>query len=111
MDRVNEYGQLIQKTLDYYAQIPYSHGDIKSHVIADWINHHFMLVIIGWDGKYRVHGMITHAQIIEGKIWIHRDGIEDGITEKLLEAGVPKSDIVLGFHPPDIRPHTGFAIA
>ncbi|HMB28005.1 MAG TPA: element excision factor XisI family protein [Blastocatellia bacterium] len=27
------------------------------------------------------------------------------------EAGVPRSDIVLGFQPPDVRPLTGYAIA
>ncbi|NET84945.1 MAG: XisI protein [Moorea sp. SIO1F2] len=89
----------------------YSHGDIQSYAIADCLNNHFMLMVVGWDGKRRVHGCITHVQIIDGKIWIQRDGIEDGITEELVAAGVPKSDIVLGFHPPDVRPHTGYAIA
>ncbi len=56
-------------------------------------------------------GCITHVQIIEGKIWIQRDGIEDGITEELVAAGIPKSDIVLGFQPPEVRPYTGYAIA
>jgi hypothetical protein len=28
----------------------------------------------------------------------------------LLAAGVPKSDIVLAFHPPEIRQHTDFAV-
>ncbi|NEQ88781.1 MAG: XisI protein [Moorea sp. SIO2I5] len=89
----------------------YSHGDIQSYAIADSLNNHFMLMVVGWDGKRRVHGCITHVQIIDGKIWIQRDGIEDGITEELVAAGVPKSDIVLGFHPPEVRPHTGYAFA
>ncbi|NER38857.1 MAG: XisI protein [Oscillatoria sp. SIO1A7] len=111
MDRVNEYGQLVQSILERYARIPYSHGDIQSYAIADWQKNHFILMIVGWDGKRRVNGCITHVQIIDGKIWIQRDGIEDGITDELVEAGVPKSDIVLGFQPPDVRPHTGYAIA
>ncbi|WP_324706980.1 element excision factor XisI family protein [Lyngbya sp. CCY1209] len=32
-------------------------------------------------------------------------------TAEVPEAGIPKSDIVLGFQPPEIRPHTGYAIA
>lgn len=111
MDRVNEYGQLIQNILDRYARITCSDGQFQSYAIADAEKNHFMLIVVGWDGKRRVHGCITHVQIIDGKIWIQRDGIEDGITEELVEAGVPKSDIVLGFHPPDVRPHTGYAIA
>ena len=111
MDRVEKYRHLVREILERYARIPYSHGDIQSHVIVDAPQDHFILTIVGWDGQQRVHGCITHVQIMDGKIWIQRDGIEDGITEELVEAGVPKSDIVLGFHPPQIRPHTGYAIA
>ena len=50
-------------------------------------------------------------QIIDDKIWIQRDGIEDGITDELVEAGISKGEIVLGFQPPNVRPHTGYAIA
>ena len=111
MDRVDEYAKLIREILEGHAKIGYSHGDIQSYAIADSHQTHFMLIIVGWDGERRVHGCITHVQIIDGKIWIQRDGIEDGITEELVEAGVPKSDIVLGFHPPYVRPHTGYAIS
>ena len=58
----------------------------------------------------RNHGCIIHLEIINGKIWIQRDGTEDGIATDLLAAGVPKSDIVLAFHPPEIRQHTDFAV-
>ena len=58
----------------------------------------------------RNHGCIVHLEIINGKIWIQRDGTEDGIAADLLAAGVPKSDIVLAFHPPEIRQHTDFAV-
>lgn len=45
-----------------------------------------------------------------GKLWIQHDGTEDGIANRLVELGVPKSDIVLAFHPPYKRPYTDFAI-
>ncbi|USR93219.1 XisI protein [Phormidium yuhuli AB48] len=44
------------------------------------------------------------------KVWIHQDGLEDGIADELLNAGIPQDKIVLGFHHPDLRPYTGFAI-
>ena len=61
----------------------------------------------GWHGKQRLHGSIVHAEIKDGKIWIHYDGI----TDDLVAAGVPKDHIVLAFHPPYVRPHTDYAIA
>jgi XisI protein len=48
--------------------------------------------------------------VIGDKIWIHRDGLEDGIANELVKAGIPKTQIVLGFHPPNIRPYTEFAV-
>jgi hypothetical protein len=54
---------------------------------------------------------LVHLDIIDGKIWVQRDETEDGVTHELVGAGVPKHDIVLGFHPADVRPHTGYAIA
>ncbi|NJR63514.1 MAG: hypothetical protein HC769_34890 [Cyanobacteria bacterium CRU_2_1] len=44
---------------------------------------------------HRVHGCVVHAEIRNDKIWIHYDGIEDGITGELVAAGVPKNHIVL----------------
>jgi len=67
------------------------------------------LLTVGWNDIRRVHGVSVHLEIIGGKIWIQRDGAENGIAHDLEKAGVPKSDIVLGFHPPDVRPFTEYA--
>ncbi len=45
------------------------------------------------------------------KFWIEKDGTENGIATDLLEADVPKEDIVLAFHPPEMRSFTEFAVA
>ncbi|MEZ4861109.1 MAG: element excision factor XisI family protein [Caldilineaceae bacterium] len=45
------------------------------------------------------------------KFYIEVDGTEQGIATDLLEAGVPKEDIVLAFHHPAMRPYTEFAVA
>ena len=50
-----------------------------------------------------------HISIKDGKIWIERDFTEEGIPHQLVELGVPKSDIVLGFRSPYVRQFTGFA--
>ncbi|MEB3343540.1 element excision factor XisI family protein [Okeania sp.] len=46
------------------------------------------------EGHKMVHGCILHLEIIDDKIWIHGDGMEDGIAGELLAAGVPKDKIV-----------------
>ena len=47
---------------------------------------------------------------IDDKIWIQRDGIEEGMATDLLNAGIPKDKIVLAFQPEYIRPLTEFAV-
>jgi XisI protein len=51
------------------------------------------------------------VDIINDKIWIHCDDTEDGVATELVAAGIPASDIVLAFHPADVRSYTGYAIA
>ena len=110
MVNLEEYPKIIQSVLEHYANIPFHYGTVKNSVVIDQNQEHFMLIISGWEEKKRIHGCITHVQIIDDKIWIQRDGIEDGITDELVAAGIPKTQIVLAFHPPNIRPHTGYAV-
>jgi hypothetical protein len=56
-----------------------------------------------------VYGTIIHVDIRDGKIWIQRDFTEEGVASELVDLGVPKTDIVLGFKPPYMRQVTGFA--
>ena len=111
MDNLERYRQIIKKILTEYAKIPYSYGEINQQVIIDKEENNFLLFDTGWQNQKRIHGCVVHIEIINDKIWIQRDGIEDGITRELLEAGIPKDKIVLAFHPPNIRQHTEFAIS
>lgn len=111
MDRVDEFRDILERILDKHHRIPFSHGEIESRFIIDRDRNNFVLMNVGWDGKRRIHGCVVHVEIINGKIWIYRDGIEDGITDELVTAGVPKDKIVLAFHSPEVRKYTGYAIA
>jgi hypothetical protein len=68
-------------------------------------------MLVGWENDKRVHGCLVHMDIIDGKIWIQRDGTEDGMALDLVRAGIPKQEIVLAFHPPHRRPYTEYAAA
>lgn len=110
MDKLDEYRDLIYKILSYYASIPYTYGEIKTYVIVDKERNHFLMMHEGWEGIKRIHGAIVHVEILDGKIWIHYDGIEDGITDELVAGGVPKDHIVLAFYSLHQRQHTGYAV-
>jgi hypothetical protein len=67
------------------------------------------LIHVGWENEERVYGCVVHVDIKNGKIWVQRDLTEEGIANQLVELGVPKTDIVLGFRTPYVRQFTGFA--
>jgi len=71
----------------------------------------YMLVDAGWDRTGRVHAVVAHLRIKEGKVWIEQDGLEYGIAQELVELGIPPSDIVLGYFRPARRAITEYAVA
>ena len=111
MDTVDKYREKIKSILADYVSVPYSIGDIESKLIISDDEKNYLVMTSGWQNKKRVHGCIVHLEIIDNKIWIHRDGTEHGIANDLVDTGIPKNNIVLGFHPANIRPYTEFAVS
>lgn len=66
--------------------------------------------ISDWHGQQRVHASIVHLDIRDGKFWLQHDGTNRPVADELEDAGVPREDIVLAFHPVEIRPLTGYAV-
>jgi len=97
--------------LTEYTKIPYAHGDIQFETVFDRESDRYLLMILGRENERRVHGCMIHIDIINGKLWIQRDGTENGIANELVRSGVPKDHIVLGFRSSEIRKHSGFAAA
>ena len=111
METLDRYRSIIENILREYAQTPYAYGDIRTEAVFDRINDRYLLINVGWDMGRRVHASLVHIDIINGKVWIQRDGTEQGIANDLVDAGIPKDRIVLGFRPADVRPFTEFAVA
>jgi hypothetical protein len=57
-----------------------------------------------------VHHTVIHIDIVDHKLWIQWDETEEGIATDLVAAGVPHTDIVLGFRHPAVRVYTEFAV-
>lgn len=111
MDPVTDDREIIRRVLRPYAATRYAYGDIHNETIFDEENARYLVVSQGRMGKKRVHGCLLHVEIIDGKIWIQRDGTEDGVADDLVEAGIPRSRIVLGFWDPEARKLGDFAAA
>ena len=111
MDTVDTYRQIIENVLTEYVQLQYAYGEIQNETIFDRNTDRYLVMSVGWQNVRRIHGCLIHVDIINGKVWIQRDGTEHGIAEELVAAGIPKDRIVLGFHSPEVRQHTEYAVA
>ena len=112
MEKIERYREIIRAALLPLESRQYSGRDVQNEAVFDTEHDRYLVMSVGWEGRIRrIHGCLLHLDIINGKIWIQRDGTEDGIAYELEEAGVPKSDIVPAFHSEGVRPHTGYAVA
>ncbi len=111
MDKLGKYRKTVEKIINEYAAIPYAYGEIESRTMFDREKDSYMLYSVGWNSRGRIHGINIHIDIINDKIYIQHDGTEDGIADDLEAAGVPKTDIVLAFHAPELRKYTEYAVA
>lgn len=111
MDQLNLGREVVERVLCGLAAEGYSYGQLTDQVVFDRERDHYLLITQGWDGPRRVHHVLVHLQLIEGKIWVQQDGTERGVALDLIDAGIPKDRIVLGFKSPELRQHTGFAVA
>lgn len=109
MDSLDTWRDTIERILTAHTVVPYANARAQTQAVFDRTRDSYLLVDVGWRGSERLHGALVHVDIIDGRIWVQYDGTEYGIANELVEAGVPRDHIVLGFKPPAVRPHTGFA--
>lgn len=112
MEKIKKYRKIIQEILEEYSKIkPANLPDIENQLVFDEKRNVYQLLRIGFENRRRVYYIVFQLDIKEGKIWIQQDTTDVPIAQRLLDAGVPKNDIVLGFHAPYKRSLSGFAVA
>jgi XisI protein len=85
--------------------------EIESQIITDTEHDHYQITQVGWKNKRRVYGCILHLDIKDNKIWIQHNGTEIDIAQELMQMGISKEQIVLGFQSPYKRQYSEFAVA
>lgn len=108
MDTRLNYNQIAKTVLTEYAEV-YARSGGRLYPVFDEEHHSYLLLKREWQGKKYLHSAIIHLDVIDGKIWVQQDHTEEGIATTLLDYGVPRDDIVLGFRAPNLRQYTEFA--
>ena len=93
-----DYQEIIEWVLTPYAERRYSGEDITNEAVFNQERGRLIVASVGWQGYRRVQQNLLHIDPVGDKVWIQRDGTEDGIPGELQEAGIPNCQIVLAFH-------------
>ncbi len=112
MDRLEHYREIVQEVLTEYHQINQKSGSTTESALAfDELHDQYLLLLMGWHKDERIKSVMIHISLKNEKIWIEEDWTEEGIATDLLQKGIPRENIVLAFHPPNVRQYTEFAIS
>jgi XisI protein len=114
MEKLNQYRQILKDVLTNYTTDTSGYPqpkDVETQLIFDSQNDHYQVLRVGWRNRAQVFLVIFHFDIKEGKIWLQQNVSDYDIIGDLEAKGIPKSDIVLAFHSPQMRPFTGYAVA
>jgi hypothetical protein len=113
MDKLEQYQGLIKRQINCYVDAFNEETSASSQEMAvfDDERGHYQWLTVGWENGQRAFYTNIYIRLQQGKIWIERDTTEDGIANELLRQGVPREDIVLAFHAPEVRKYTDFAAA
>ena len=104
MDRLDRYRKIVRDLVEEFASYKPSNGQIETEAIVDPVKDHYEVMNVGWEGTRRVHGSVIHIDIIGDKVWLQHNGTDRLIADEMVEAGIPRDHIVLGFHPAEHPP-------
>jgi hypothetical protein len=110
VDKLELYRSIVTEILTKYSQYKPSYGQVEIEQIFDRDRDRYQLLAIGWNQQQRIYGTTIHLDIQDERIWIQQNTTEFDLASDLVEMGVPKQDIVIGFHTPKMRQLTGFAV-
>ncbi len=113
MEKVNVYKKIVRSVVEAIASISPSTEEIETQLIMDDERGHYLLFAVGWERSNWIYATFVHIDVkMDGKVWLQHDGTDLRIAEMLIEKGIPKNEIVIGFQAPHARKlMEGFAIA
>lgn len=89
----------VKQVISQYARLTPSHGQIRLDTVFDETQDRYALMQTGWNQGCRVRGNLIYITVQNDRIYLEYDGMEQGITQDLLDLGVPSEQIVLAFLP------------
>ena len=107
MDKIEKYKKIVRKIVEeVVAMSPEIEDGIENQLITDDEHGHYIYFGVGWetDTNNWFYATFIHIDVKpNGRVWLQHDGTDLRIANQLIERGIPKNDIVIGFQPPYVR--------
>ena len=104
VDKLNSYRRILQQVIEMHAAMPGEPAEVESIPICDSVHDNYLLMDVNPSSKGSAAHIVVHLRLKDGKVRVERDGIEYGIAEDLIEAGIAKEDIAYTFYGRDLIP-------
>ena len=98
----------LQSSYQLYCIVQESLTNIHKHAQADRVTIESTIVTRGTILEICDNG--KGFDLKDDRIWIQQNNTDVDVALELVAMGVPKSDIILGLHPPYKRPYTGYGV-
>ena len=112
MEKLATYQKVLGDIIESYAAGKKSlTPEVEWQAIIDHNHGQYQLLSVGWHKSRYVFSVAFHFSLKAGKVWIMQNNTDRMIADELVEKGIAKHDIVLGFVPASAREASGFAVS
>ncbi len=99
MDKSIKYANILTQVLRQESAIQPRLQNLKISSVCDRESGHFLIIMTGWQKESWVDTILFHARLVNDKIIIEDDNIEEGLTNILIRAGIDSQDIITEVEP------------
>ncbi|MFN8354652.1 MAG: element excision factor XisI family protein [Spirosomataceae bacterium] len=113
MEKIARYQTIVKERLQKFVHQGDSYP-VKEYEIFDDQHGHYQIVRVGWTPKNKfVLEIVIYIQVRtdDGKVWIWANWTEHDLATELIQAGIDKTEIVLGFLPEYARHYAEASVA
>lgn len=100
MDKLTKYQSIVSEILTVLStRVPVNKPNQKKRLIISEDRNEFILVSLGHTEHQYDYSVLAHLELKDGKILIHEESIDPSLFERLMDKGVPESDILPVYLP------------
>lgn len=105
--QITFYQQCIKTLLAEYQTLCTQNAAIE--LLFDDERKRYMVMRVGWVKQKRIHVCLVHIDLVHDLVIIQCNNTEEPLAADLVNMGIPKEKIGLGFIPPEARQYAEYS--